>query len=166
MHSNIYEIRDKDFPREVWADDAKIADEDYRIDGADYWSESEQRERDIEEFFVKSFPEGTFRVIKNEPDKTAVIEFTGNVRDMLQNWCDKIVAAASSLTTDNICSCACQVKNACNRALGLSDMFYIEDWIGSTITMDEFLDYLRCRTKDNNGKSFRFYVGQVFDYHN
>ncbi len=169
MHSRIFEIREKDFDKyEEWANEDDIADGNGNIEGADYWDElnEEQRVESIENFFLKWFPGNSFKIVKNKPGKTAVVKFVGDLKALYQQWMDDIKAKANALTIEEMNRLAVfDVRMACKEALGLSSMFYLNGWTGCTGFADDFLSFLSYLSEQNNGKPFKLYIGQVFDYH-
>lgn len=168
MHSKIYEIRDEMLYREEWADESEIGDEYGCIPGTDYYGEiegSDERVELINEFY-SNFPYNPFKIVSNKPNETACIEFIGNLREMYEHWIADIKKAANELNIENISRLGLyDVRKACEEPFGIWSKFYIPDWNGCTVDADDFMDYLRHRSKKSNGEPFVFYVGQVFDYH-
>lgn len=169
MHSRIYEIKAENFGKyEEWANANDIADGDGNIEGADYWGRLNEKDRveNIELFFTKWFPGNSFKIIKNEPGKTAVVKFVGDINALFQQWMNEIKAAADKLTIEEMSrSAVFEVRMACQEALGLSSKFYLNEWNGCTTCSDDLLCWLRYLSEKNNGKPFKLYIGQVFDYH-
>ena len=167
MHSNIFEIQDTNFKPDEWASEYSIADDDYRIDGADYWDERSENERAevIEDFFLRYFPGNSFKIVKNEPGKTAIVKFVGNINALYAEWMQQIKDAANELGEEMTSTMLYNVRNALEEPFDLSSKFYMDDWCGCTTGADDFLSWLRYLSKKNDGKPFRLYIGQVFDYH-
>ncbi len=171
MHNCIFEINDTPLGRDDWANESTISDGEYEetIDGVDYYNafeKPEERCEAIKDFFTDCFPDKSFRIIKNKPDKTATVEFIGDIRKLFQKWMDEIKAKTDALTIDEMSKLAVfNVRRACVRPFGISDKFYQEEWNGCTVDADDFLSMLYDLAKENDFKPFRIYVGQVFDAH-
>ena len=168
MHSSIYEIKAEPIEREDWAGENDICDSDFRIDGVDYWCERDKASRveHIDNFFNKWFPDNSFDVIENEENKTAIVEFVGDIEALYAKWRGEIQSAAGALSIDGMTDLGIfRVRQACNQPFELSSKFYQEDWNGCTVDADDFLSFLRYLSKQNDGKPFKLYIGQVFDYH-
>lgn len=168
MHSSIFEIRTENFSHDDWAGESTISDEDYRVEGADYFGELEDADERVEEilnFFLRSFPGKSFKIVKNEPEKTAVVEFIGDIDALHEKWYECVKAAFGGLdkkmgTMDVFC-----VRLACKEPFGLSTKFYLPEWYPVTESAETFMEWLRYLSKQNDGKHFKLYIGQVFDYH-
>lgn len=167
MHSNIFEIQDTNFKPDSWAGWNTIADSDSRIDGVDYWDEQNEDERVevINDFFLRYFPDNSFKVVKNEPGETAVVEFVGDIKSLYASWMEQIKNAANELNDEMTSTMLHNVRNALDEPFELSSKFYMENWCGCTAGVDDFLSWLRHLSRKNEGKPFRLYIGQVFDYH-
>ena len=168
MHSRIFEIRDENFKPTEWANKDTISDGDGNIDGADYWTELREPERveSIENFFTKWFPGNSFKIVNNEPGKTAIVKFVGNIDNLFTQWRKQIQDAAEALTIDNMDDMGVfRVRMACIQPFELSTKFYQEDWNGCTVDADDFFWFLRYKSKQTEGKPFCLYIGQAFDYH-
>jgi hypothetical protein len=169
MHSRIYEI-DADFIKDdEWAHESEIADENYHIDGVDYYGEIEdanERCEDIKNFFTMWFPNNSFKIVSNEPGQTAVVRFVGDIKALYQKWMDEIKAKAEALTIEEMSRLAVfEVRQSCDQPFGLCSKFYMRNWTGCTTDADDFLSYLNYLDEKNEGKHFKLYIGQVFDYH-
>lgn len=168
MHSKIYEILDHSIEMEEWAMESTIGDEYYHINGVDYYSELDNAKERCEciEYFFSRFPYNSFKIIKNAPNKTAVIEFVGDIKLLYQKWMEEIKEAAKRLTIEEMNRLAVyDVRLSCTQPFGIDCMFYQEEWNGCTVEADDFLSMLSYRAEKNNYKPFKLYVGQVFDYH-
>lgn len=168
MHSRIFEIKAKPIKDDEWASEIAIADDDYRIDGVDYFQkvkDADERVEDIENFFLKWFPNNSFKIIKNEPGKTAVVKFVGDINALYEDWRNQIQDAARNISEKMSSMELWALRNALNEPFDLSTKFYQEEWNGCTVSADDFLGYLRYLDEKSGGKHFKLYVGQVFDYH-
>ena len=168
MHSRIFEVREKFFPKDEWANDAKIANEAYEVDGADYFgviNNEHDRVEDIEDFFTKYFPCNSFKIIENEPGQTAVVEFVGDIDGIYAKWYSCVADAFSGLNESMGTMEVFYLKNALEEPFELSSKFYLEDWSGCTGPVSDFLEWLKYLSRENDGVPFRLYIGQVFDYH-
>lgn len=168
MHSRIFEINAKPIKSNEWASESGIADEDYRIEGVDYFMEikdADERVENIENFFTEWFPNNSFKIIKNEPGETAVVKFVGDINALYEDWRNQIQDAARNISEEMKSMDLWALRNALDEPFNLSTKFYLENWNGCTAGADDFLSYLRYLDKENKGKPFKLYVGSVFDYH-
>lgn len=171
MHSKIYEI-DADFIKDdEWAHESEIADDNYHIEGVDYYGEikdAEERCKWIEAFFTKYFPDNSFKIVSNVPGQTAVVRFVGDIKALYQKWMDEIKAKANALTIEEMNRLAVfEVRQACDQPFGLCSKFYMRNWTGCTTDADDFLSYLHylCEKRTSKRQHIKLYIGQVFDYH-
>ena len=151
MHSRIFDVRDKNFPVDEWAGESIISNENYEVDGADY--------------FDVVYNENERVVIENKPGQTAIVEFVGNIDEIYAKWYECVKDAFSALDENMGTMTTFRVRNALEEPFELATKFYMEDWTGCTAPACDFLDWLKCLSKQNNGEPFKLYVGQVFDYH-
>ena len=168
MHSKIYEIRHNPFENNEWASECEIGDEYGNIEGVDYYDilyDPARRCETIKSFFEKWFPDNSFKVLENEPNKTAVVEFVGDINALYDKWREQIQKAAQDLSERMDGIWVYRVRMALDGPFGLSSKFYQPEWNGCTVCADDFLGYLIYLDEQNDGKPFKLYVGQVFDYH-
>ena len=169
MHSRIYEIEADFIKDDEWAKECEIADDNYHIEGVDYFGEitdANERCEDIKNFFTNWFPGNSFKIVSNVPGQTAVVRFVGDITALYQKWMDEIKAAANKLTIEEMTRMAVfEVSQSCREPFGLSSKFYLRNWCGCTASADDFLSYLHYLSEQNKGKHFKLYIGQVFDYH-
>lgn len=169
MHSRIFEIDADIIKDDEWAQECEIADDNYHIDGVDYFDEIEdadERCEDIKNFFEESFPDKSFKIVSNVPGQTAVVRFVGDIKSLYQKWMDEIKAKANALTLEEMNRLAVfEVRQSCNQPFGLCSKFYMRNWTGCTADADDFLSYLHYLDEKSEGKHFKLYIGQVFDYH-
>ncbi len=169
MHSTIYEIRESCISPEEWAYESAIADGAGKIAGVDYYGRiNDERKRceRIADFFLGCFPDKSFELVKNEPGETAIVKFVGDIEALYDKWIAEVKENAALLSRENISDLGLYyVRAACTQPFGLSSKFYLPGWTGRTGDADNFLLYLRHLNKENNGRPFFLYIGQVFDYH-
>ena len=169
MHSRIFEIQDTNFERDAWASEETIADENYHIEGVDYFGQfddDDERCKHIENFFGEYFPGKSFEIVKNEPGETAIVKFVGDIKDLYRQWMEQIKSAAEELNEENMNDLGIfKVERACTEPFQLCSKFYQEGWNGCTSSACDFFSYLRYLDKKNDGEPFLLYIGQVFDYH-
>ena len=135
MHSRIFEVRYKNFPVSDWANGTKISNENYEVEGADYFDElddKDERAGDIEDFFTKYFPFNAFEVVENEPGQTAVVKFTGDIDEIYAQWYEHVKDAFSGLNKSMWTMDMFRVKMALDEPFDLDYKFYLCDWFGYT----------------------------------
>lgn len=173
-HATIFEIRSENFKPKNWEKEFNFSGHfdivtQYR--DIDYFGEmpSAFRCEMINAFFGRWPDRKSFNIIQNEPDKTAVIEFVGNLHQIHTEWQKQILSAASKMTLDyfeDIPLYFYHVRDALNHPMGAdTTIFYLKEFSDQLQESGGFLTYLRQLSKKNEGKPFKLYIGQVFDYH-
>lgn len=169
MHSRIFEIKDAYFERDEWASDYDIADDNLHIEGVDYFQplgDEGLRCEDIKDFFTNVFPDNSFKILSNRPDETAIVRFVGDIKALYEKWIASIKEAANNIDYEEKGWLSIyDVALAVNDPFDIDHKFYQPDWNGCTVGADDFLGYLRHLSEKNEGRPFKIYVGQVFDFH-
>lgn len=120
---------------------------------------------DIENFFLRYFPDNSFEIVKNKQKQTACVKFVGDIDALYEKWYVGVKDAFNELDKNMGTMEAFKLRMALKEPFDLSTKFYLPEWCCCTESADTFMEWLKYLSKQSEGKPFKLYIGQVFDYH-
>ena len=168
MNYFIFEISETPFQKKDWISLNSVLDENYSLPGADWVDDVESPETRtdaIRNFFQNIFPDNSFKIIDNKIDKTAEIEFVGDLQNLLSQWKSQLLSFANAITDDVNDGDVWRLKRCCERPFDIGSKFYFRDRTEWAAPVNEFFNDLKYIAAEHQSKPFRLYVGQVFKFH-